>query len=155
MLAKSDLLAVEANRLTPFEIEIPLSVWTEALSNYSCSSPVITLFISVDGCRYDNREVTGLYIDEKFQYTGPYYSEYEQITVNLSHNYSYEIYDSSKHRCICNNCGENYLASHVADPSYIDPTGRFAKCRYCDALYRTTTITPIIKNKIIIDEESA
>ncbi len=155
LLAKSNLLTVEADRFMPFDIVIPLSVWTEALSHYSCSgSPMITLKISVDGCRYDDREVTGLCIEEEFQYTGPYYSEYEQITVNLSHNYSYETYDSSKHRCICNNCGESYLTSHVADPSYIDSTGRFAKCRYCNALYRTTTITPIIKNKITIDEET-
>ena len=133
-------------------ITVEQNIWESVIeaSETDCGD-VMTVNVSVGGYRYDD---TSEWISDSIrEYSGPYYSKYEQITVNLSHNYSYEIYDSSQHRCICNNCGESYLASHVADPSYIDPTGRFAKCRYCDALYRTTTITPIIKNKITIDEE--
>lgn len=75
--------------------------------------------------------------------------------ITEAHNYEYEINNSETHLCRCVDCGCCKTMYHVADPSYIDPTGRYDKCRYCEALYRRTTITPIIKNKIIIDEESA
>ena len=44
--------------------------------------------------------------------------------------------------------------SHVVDYTYTDPIGKYKQCKHCKVLYTSNIITPIIKNKIEIEEET-
>ena len=71
------------------------------------------------------------------------------------HKWGYQTINNTSHRKYCTLCG--YISgteSHIVDPTYIDPTDKYKKCKYCKGLYTSGIITPIIKNKIEIEEET-
>lgn len=113
-------------------------MWLEVLEtqHYSCSED-INLFITIAGYR-----------KETLVTTGPYYSKYNEVSVPIPHEYEYVRIDNEYHSMTCVDCGYSEVFGHVADPSYTDPLGKFAQCRYCGTLYRISGFTPIIKNKI-------
>ena len=71
------------------------------------------------------------------------------------HKWGYQMINNTSHRKYCTSCG--YIAgteSHVVDYTYTDPIGKYKRCKHCKGLYTSGVITPIIKNKIEIEEET-
>lgn len=158
ILAETERVSINAGNLTEYvfgddddERAIMQAAWDIALEASPCSSSAsnTTLKISVLGYRYDEKEENGTDIEEEFQLTGPYYSYYYEVSsVAIPHEYEYVRVDNDDHRMTCVDCGYSEVFGHVADPSYMDPTDRFAQCRYCGTLYRITGFTPIIRYNI-------
>ncbi len=157
ILAETERVSINAGNLSEYifgddddERAIMQAAWDIALEASPCSSsvPNTTLKISVLGYRYDEKEENGTDIEEEFQLTGPYYSKYNEVSVVIPHEYEYVRIDNEYHSMTCVDCGYSEVFGHVADPSYTDPLGKFAQCRYCGTLYRIIGFTPIIKNKI-------
>ncbi len=121
-------------------------------------------FVSVDGTTHTATCTDCGYTETQWhtlQYTstGSTYHSYTctdcGYTSSGEHKWGYQTINNTSHRKYCTSCG--YISgteSHVVDPTYTDPIGKYRQCKYCKGLYTSNIITPIIKNKIEIEEET-
>lgn len=133
LLAESGMIEINRGRFENFNLSIPDDVWSEVMSNYSCvNGHTAELNFSVEGYRFDDFEESGFAIEEEFQLTGPYYSEYYSYSINLSHNYTFESVNENRHRQVCTDCGSvlNTASHHM---EYVSVNDQYHKevCSDC------------------------
>lgn len=146
LLAESDMIEVDRERFENFNLSIPDDVWDEVLSNYSCANGhTAELKFSVEGYRFDDFEESGLAIEEEFQLTGPYYSEYYSYSINLSHNYELESVNESNHRQVCSDCGL-VLTTSAHNMKYVSVNDQYHKQVCSDCGYTTSNSLHLLKS---------
>ena len=100
--------------------------WQYALENhgYPCAEE-FKVYITVAGSRKEP-----LLLDSNFS-TGPYYSEYLEMSVKTEHNIVYEQVDTNTHKYICHTCDEETTLEHNFEYTSNGDTGHTKACVEC------------------------
>ena len=100
--------------------------WQYALENhgYPCAEE-FKIYITVAGSRKEP-----LLLDPNFS-TGPYYSEYLEMSVKTEHNIVYEQVDTNTHKYICHTCDEETTLEHNFEYTSNGDTGHTKACVEC------------------------
>lgn len=130
LLATSNEKYPNVGRHASYDILELDDLWSEVLSKCSCTDGQETnLKISVEGYREDTTDPDGSEIEEEFQVTGPYYSEYESFS--FTHEHTYSSVNAATHNRYCSGCETTTVQPHRFVYSKFNDAMHFARCADC------------------------
>ena len=126
LLAQTSETAFYSERFNTYILSIPQSVWNQVISQADCKPTGTTTFnISVEGYRDE-------YTDDEFSKSGPYASEYFDISITVPHSYQCVSLNASSHTVRCKDCGyEQTTSSHRFTYTKVDNQWHKESCSIC------------------------